>query len=107
MAGSAPVRTEVDAYQFPISPAYAYPLAAAAGTVTIKAQPGRVCSITVTTTGSGLLVIYDNASAASGTILAALPASPALGRYPVDMPALNGITVSSPASSPAVTIGYS
>lgn len=107
MAGSAPVRTEVDAYQFPVNPSYAYPLAAAAGTVTVKGQPGRLCSITVTATGSGLLVVYDNATAASGTIIAALPASPALGRYQIDMPALNGITVSSPASAPAVTIGYS
>ena len=107
MAGSAPVRTEVDAYSYPTAPAYAMPIAAAAGTTGVKGQPGRLCSITVTTTGSGLLVIYDNASAASGTIIGVLPASPALGRYQVDMPALNGITVSSPTSSPAVTIGYS
>ena len=108
MAGSAPVRTEVDAYQYPTAPAYAMPIAAAAGTVTVKASPGRVCSIIVTATGTGLIVIYDNASAASGTILLALPASPPLGTiYTVNLPALNGITVSAPASSPAVTIGYS
>jgi hypothetical protein len=107
MAGSAPVRTEVDAYQYPVHASYAATVAAAAGTQVIKAGPGRLCSITVTATGTGLIVVYDNATAASGTILAALTVSPGLGMIPVDLPAFNGITVSAPTSSPAVTIGYS
>jgi hypothetical protein len=99
--------TEVDLAGYPVHPAYATPVASAAGTVVIKGRAGRLCSITVTTTGSGLIVVYDNASAASGTIIASLPASPALGEYPIDMPAANGIVISAPASSPAVTVAYS
>ena len=108
MAGSAPVRTEVDAYQYPVFAAYNYVIATNSGTTVVKASPGRLCIISVTGTGTGLIVIYDNASAASGTILLAMPASPPLGTiYTVNLPAVNGITVSAPASSPAITIGYS
>ena len=105
---SAPTHTEVDANNFPVASAYNFPVASAAGSaVVVKAQPGRLCNVVVTATGSGTLTIYDNASAASGTVLFALAASAALGNYTVSLPADNGITVASPSSSPAVTIGYS
>lgn len=107
MAGSGPVRTLVDDRQYFIYPALNYAVASAAGTVTVKASPGRLCVVTVTVTGTGTLTIYDN-TAASGTVLLAVPASAPVGTiYVVNLPALLGVTVSAPASSPAVTIGYS
>jgi hypothetical protein len=72
----------------------------------VKASAGRLCRVLVTTTGSNPLVIYDNASAASGTIIGQLPVSPALGCYQFDTPALLGITVAGSATNPAVTICY-
>ena len=109
MAGSAPVRTEVDAYQNPISPAFAAPVAAAASEA-VKAAPGRLASVVITATGTGAsaVLIYDNASAAAGTIIGAIPGNAAAGtRYPFDMPAFNGIYVAGVASGPAFTVGYS
>ncbi len=99
--------TEVDANGFPVHAANSLPIASAAGTTVVKGRPGRLCSIIVTVTGTGVIQVFDNASAASGTVIAQLPASPALGEYIIDMPAAAGITVSSPASSPAITVGYS
>lgn len=83
--------------------------AIAAGTsanTVVKASAGKICRIIVTATGTNPLQIFDNASTNSGTIIAALPASPAIGMYDFQMPAANGITVAGSASNPAVTIGY-
>lgn len=83
-------------------------VAANAGTVVVKASPGRLYRVLVTTAAStGVLTIYDNASAASGTVLAVVPASTAAGTlYNLEVPAANGITVSAPASCAAVTLSY-
>jgi len=79
-----------------------------AGTVVVKASPGRLAKIVVTTAAStGVLTVYDNASAASGTVLAVVPASTTAGTvYSLDLPAANGITVTAPASCAGVTISY-
>jgi hypothetical protein len=106
MPGSGPITTEVDAYQIPVRARYTAPIAAGSGTSTIKSGPGRLCCLVVTATGTGLIVVFDNTSA-SGLIIAALPASPALGEIPIDLPFFTGLTISAPASSPAVTVGYS
>jgi hypothetical protein len=73
----------------------------------IKASAGRKCRILVTTTGTNAMSIYDNASAASGTVIGALPASPAVGTiYDLQMPAANGITVGGNANNPGITISW-
>ena len=73
----------------------------------IKAAPGRIARILVTTTGTNPLQVFDNASGHTGTIIAALPASPAIGPYEFQFPAANGITVFGNAANPAVTMSWS
>ena len=109
MAGSAPVRTLVDDRQFPVYPALTTPVAAAASQA-VKASPGRLASVIITTTGAGAgpVLIYDNPSTNSGTVIGAIPGNAAAGtRFPFDMPALAGIWVQGVASGPAFTVGYS
>lgn len=77
-----------------------------ANTVVSNVGGGRICSILVTTTGTNPMLVYDNASTNSGTIIAALPASPAIGLYTFGLPAAAGITVAGNAANPAVTIGW-
>lgn len=73
----------------------------------IKASAGQLVSVLVTTTGTNPMQIFDNALAGSGTIIGALPASPAVGTlYTFTMPAANGITVKGNAANPGVTISY-
>jgi hypothetical protein len=74
----------------------------------VKAAPGRLASILVTTAlSAAAITIYDNASAASGTVLAVIPASSLVGfRVVVDLPAFNGIYASF-AGTGTVAIGYS
>lgn len=82
--------------------------AAAATAAVISAVPGRLNRIAITTLGSAATPVYDNASAASGTILFNIPASPAVGTiYNVQMPAANGIYVGGTTNTSAVTISYS
>jgi hypothetical protein len=49
--------------------------AGASGTVVVKAGPGRLCRVLITTAGSAVMNFYDNPSAASGTIIGAIPAT--------------------------------
>lgn len=79
--------------------------AAAAGGV-VKATSGRLCHVLVTTVGTAALLFYDNASAASGTIIGALPASAPIGLYPFFMPAHTGIYCGGGINTPAVTVSY-
>jgi len=84
-------------------------VAAGVGTaaVVVKANPGRLCKITVTTLGTAALSFYDNAAAASGTVLFTIPASAAVGTiYDVQMPAAAGIVAGQVSNSPAVTVSY-
>lgn len=84
--------------------------AIAAGTATatvVRATPGRLVRVLVTTTGTNPLNIYDNATAGSGTVIGCLPASPAVGSvYTFSMPAKNGITVGGHANNPGITISF-
>ncbi len=81
--------------------------AAVAGNTVVKATAGRAVTVVVTATGTNPLACYDNASAASGTIILYVPASAALGStYPSELPAANGITCAGNAGNPGVTIGY-
>lgn len=75
---------------------------------TVKASPGRLLKVVVTTvTAAAAITIYDNASAASGTILLVIPIAAAAGTiYDVMLPAALGITVQSTGATGAITIGY-
>lgn len=85
-------------------------VAVAAGTAAntvVKAAPGRLVRVLVTATGTNPAQIFDNASTAAGTVIGALPASPAIGTVIYcEMPAVNGITVGGNAANPAMTISY-
>lgn len=84
------------------------PVAVNAGTVVVKSSPGRLMKIVVTVASTtGVLTVYDNASAASGTVLAVVPATTAAGTvYDLNVPASNGITVTAAAACAGVTIAY-
>ncbi len=86
----------------------ATPIAAgAAGPTAIKASAGVFFGILVTSVGVGTPQVFDNASAASGTIVGALPASAVIGlanSLMAGVKCMNGITVSGGATNPAMTI---
>ena len=85
---------------------YAY-AAGATGAKIVKAAAGVLCRILVTVAGTAALSIYDSASAASGTVIASIPASAPVGTiYDLQMPAANGITIGGAASTPGVTVSY-
>lgn len=78
-----------------------------ASNVVVKATPGRLCRVLVTATGANPMQIFDNATTNSGTIIGALPASPAIGTVlDAEMPAANGITIAGSATNPAVTVSW-
>ena len=105
-----PVITPVDGYGFPLSPGGDLLFPVASGTTTfttVKASPGRVGRIVLAATnGAAAITVYDNATGASGTVIAVIPATAAAGVYDVQMPARNGITVSGAATNPGITVGY-
>jgi hypothetical protein len=78
----------------------------------VKASAGRLLKVIVTTAFStaGTMTFYDNASAASGIQLLAIPlAAGTVGAiFTIDLPAFNGIFVgSSGITAGVVTVGYS
>ena len=81
--------------------------AGTAGNTVIKASAGRLCRVLVTTAGTAAMLIYDNATTNSGTVIGAIPANAVAGSlYDFQMPAANGITVDGDGNNPAVTIGW-
>lgn len=83
--------------------------AIAAGTATntiISGAGGMLGSVLVTTTGTADLVIYDNPTTASGTIIGLVPANSVKGLYVFRTPAQIGITVAGNGNNPGVTIFY-
>jgi|HubBroStandDraft_6_1064221.scaffolds.fasta_scaffold1123687_2 hypothetical protein len=88
-------------------PAQAALTAALTGTAVVKPSAGRLLKVIVTTVlGAGAVTIYDNASAASGTVLMVIPSTTAAGTiYDINLPAVNGIYASF-ASTGGVTFGY-
>jgi hypothetical protein len=75
--------------------------------VAVKARAGRIAKIVVTAAVTGSLTIYDNPSAASGTILYVSAATPAVGTILVlDIPARSGIFLV-PGSAGAGIVVYS
>ena len=80
----------------------------AANTV-VSAAPGRLCRVLVTTAGAGAgnVLIFDNATTNSGTVIGVIPATIAIGTYyTFEMPAANGITVANVVSGPVLTVTY-
>jgi hypothetical protein len=63
----------------------------AAAPLVIKAGPGRLARVVVTTSVTGNLTIYDNPSAASGTVLFSAVAPTAPNSFLVDLPVKTGI----------------
>lgn len=81
-------------------------VAAAASAVAIKAGPGRLVSVLVTTLGTAGLTFQDGLTA-TGTVIGSLPASAAVGTvYRFDMPAAVGIFCNAGTNTPAVTVGW-
>jgi hypothetical protein len=75
----------------------------------VKAAGGRLCRVLVTTagTGAGGVLIYDNATTNSGTVIGYIPATIAVGtQYTFDMPAANGIVVANVANGPVLTVSF-
>jgi hypothetical protein len=84
-------------------------IAAGAGTTVVKASPGRLRQVIVVAagTGSGSVKFYDHPSAANGTVIAAIPATIAVGEiFPFQVPAAYGVTVLSVSSGPALCVSY-
>lgn len=109
--------TPYDDEGFPLNAVFTLPLTIVT-TLTaqvIKASPGRLLKIAVTTAlagSGGTLEFWDNTSAGSGTPLLVIPvASGTLGAlFSVDLPALNGIYMTNPSgtvTAGAITVGYS
>lgn len=74
----------------------------------VKTSPGRLCRVLTTSTATAAVNIYDNTNAASGTIIATVPASTAVGTsINVQAPAAVGIYVGGGAGTPGLTVSYS
>lgn len=84
--------------------------AVAAGTAAntvIKASAGRLARVLITLTGTASMLIYDNATTNSGTLIGVIPANPTAGQvFEFKMPAASGITVDGDANNPGVTISW-
>lgn len=81
--------------------------AALAANTVVKASAGRLFKVIVTATGANPLLIFDNASTNAGTVIGALPASPAVGAtFDFMAPAALGITVGGSATNPGVTVSW-
>lgn len=83
-------------------------VAAGVGTTVVKASLGRLCRVVVTVAGStGALTFYDNATTGSGTVLAVVPGSAAVGTaYDVQMPAALGIVAVGATGSVGATVSF-
>jgi hypothetical protein len=83
----------------------------ASGVVVIKAAPGRLVRVLVTTltTAAQAITIFDNATAGSGTVVGIIAGATAAGTIIVfQMPVTNGITIGSNASllAGALTVSW-
>lgn len=84
--------------------------AVAAATVadtTIKASTGRLARILITATGTANVLIFDNASGHTGTIIGVIKSSAVVGDViELRMPAQNGITVQGNANNGGFTVSW-
>jgi hypothetical protein len=105
-----PPYTPVDGFGFSLSAGGDYLLPYAAGVTgaqTVKPSPGRLARVVLATAnGAAAITFYDNANAASGTVIGVIPASATAGVYDFQMPARTGITFTGASTNPALTVGY-
>lgn len=74
----------------------------------VKTAAGRLCRVLTTSTATSAVNIYDNTNAASGTIIATIPASTAVGTvFNPQAPASTGIYVGGGSGTPGLTVFYS
>lgn len=84
-----------------------YHAAGAGGAGAALAAPGRLCQISILSSGSAATIIYDNASAASGNKLYTVKASPTVGDViNVNLPAANGIYVAGATNTSELRVTY-
>jgi hypothetical protein len=57
----------------------------------VKPRAGRVAKLSITTPYTTAITIYDNPSAAAGTVLFVSATAPPVGIIPIDIPAKTGI----------------
>lgn len=82
-------------------------VAVGAANTVIKAAPGDLVTIVVTTAGTTGFTVFDNASTNSGTQLYNSKSAPALGDiYTIFGRAKNGITIANTATGPALTVFF-
>lgn len=81
------------------------PAATSTNTI-VKNSAGRLAAILVSAVGTGGPIAFDNASAASGTPVGAVPVSAPVGLYVFNAPCLNGIVIQGNLLHPAMTVFY-
>lgn len=80
-------------------------IASGASTAVVKTGAGRLCRLSITTVGTGVLTVFDN-TAASGNVLYITTASQAVGVYDIQLPAEVGITVQNAVSGPVAVVTF-
>lgn len=80
-------------------------IASGANSTTVKSGKGRICRLSITTLGTGVLTIFDNTSA-SGNILYNTVTSQATGVYEIQLPAETGLTVQNTTSGPVAVVSF-
>lgn len=89
-------------------PVFLYNHQNANGTTVIKSGPGVLASVTINTKGasSNTLTVYDN-TAGSGTVIAVIDTTTALGTIPYDIIYNTGLTIVLATGTAAdVTVAY-
>jgi len=82
-----------------------YTYISTATTTIVKPGPSILMGILITETAAGAITVYDNASAASGDVIALFKASIAEGYYEIDTACRNGIVIVTAAAS-KLTVVY-
>jgi hypothetical protein len=103
------IATVYDDNGFPTTATFTQTVNAAGGVQSLKGGPGRLMKILVTVAPTtNPVTVYDNASAASGVVLAIIPAATVAGTvYDVNLPANLGITVNGAAAAGSLTVAWS
>ena len=93
-----------------IASAFGLVPATTAGNTVVWANPGVLCKILVTSTGTGsgtFASVYDNATTNSGSVVFAIPSNAAAGTvYDLQVPVTNGITVAQVLNGPGLCVTY-
>ena len=80
-------------------------IASGASTTTVKSGKARICRLSITTPGTGVLTIFDN-TAASGNVLYNTVTNQATGVYEIQLPAETGLTVQNTTSGPVAVVTF-